>query len=188
MAGTGTNPTIKRIQEEAERIYNTPVQPTTTTTSGQLGETAGGKYLTGGEGFNAALDAATNKIIPEVESRFARGGRLSSGLARTAETSAIGDAYSNLYNQERDRQTKAQEYLDEQERIRQQYNSPEERLKRFYDIVSKFDLPGEKTIGSRVSGSLGGGLTGGLGGFTGSGGNPIVAALGAILGGIGGAL
>lgn len=74
---------------------------------GETSKTLSGDYLYGGEGFNKALDAAKNRIIPDVESRFARGGRLNSGLARTAEASAIGDAFAGLYGQERDRMQRA---------------------------------------------------------------------------------
>lgn len=70
-------------------------------------DTLSGKYGVGGEGFNAAFEAAKNKIIPGVESRFASGGRLHSGLARTAETGSLSDAYASLYNEERKRQQEA---------------------------------------------------------------------------------
>lgn len=69
----------------------------------EVGKTISGDYLYGGKGFDAALEAAKNKIIPGVESRFAQAGRFNSGLARTAEAGAIGDAFAGLYNNERDR-------------------------------------------------------------------------------------
>jgi len=72
-----------------------------------LNATLRGDYLTGGEGFNKALDAAKNKIIPEVQSGFASRGRSGSGLAGTAEAGAIGDSFSKLYEQERQNQLKA---------------------------------------------------------------------------------
>lgn len=73
----------------------------------ETSKTLSGDYLTGGKGFDAALQAATNKIIPGIESKFSAGGRLNSGLARTAETSAIGDAFAGLYGNERDRMQRA---------------------------------------------------------------------------------
>lgn len=74
---------------------------------GMLSDTLAGKYLTGGEGFNSALEAAKHQIIPEVQSQFESRGRAGSGLARTAEASGIGDAFSKLYEQERQNQIRA---------------------------------------------------------------------------------
>lgn len=72
-----------------------------------IDKTLRGDYLTGGAGFNAALDAAKNKIIPEVQSTFASRGRTGSGLAQTAEASGIGDAFAKLYEDERQNQLRA---------------------------------------------------------------------------------
>lgn len=72
-----------------------------------LGDTISGKYLYGGEGFNAALDAAKNKILPEITSQFSKYGRSGGGLEKTAEVQALGDAFAGLYDKERDRQLKA---------------------------------------------------------------------------------
>jgi len=76
-----------------------------------LNQTARGDYLTGGTGFDAALQAATNKILPQVGSAFGGAGRLHSGLAQTAASGAIGDAFANLYGQERANQLSAQNML-----------------------------------------------------------------------------
>lgn len=78
--------------------------------TGYLRDELQGKYLYGGAGFDAAYNAASNKIIPQVQSEFARYGRGGSGLASTAETSALGDSFAGLYNQERDRQQNALQY------------------------------------------------------------------------------
>ena len=74
---------------------------------GLLSKTIAGDYLYGGQGFDAALNAARNKIIPDVESQFARQGRSGSGLARAAEAGQIGDSFAGLYNDERTRQQAA---------------------------------------------------------------------------------
>lgn len=66
-----------------------------------------GDFLTGGPGFDAAYQAAANRIIPQVSSTFGRAGRTGSGLAQTAQTQALGDAFANLYGQERGRQLTA---------------------------------------------------------------------------------
>lgn len=66
--------------------------------------TLGGDYLYGGDGFNAAVDAATRRITPQVQSAFSRGGRLNSGLAQGELAGRIGDSFAGLYNQERARQ------------------------------------------------------------------------------------
>lgn len=63
--------------------------------------TTRGSYLYGGEGFNQAVDAATRKILPQVDSAFESSGRFNSGLAKTAQTQAIADAFASQYGQER---------------------------------------------------------------------------------------
>lgn len=69
--------------------------------------TVGGDYLYGGAGFNAALDAANARVIPQVQSMFSRAGRSGSGLAQTAMADAISNNFAGLYNQERGRQQQA---------------------------------------------------------------------------------
>lgn len=66
-----------------------------------------GDFLAGGPGFEAAYQSAANRIIPQVSSTFGRAGRTGSGLAQTAQTQALGDAFANLYGQERGRQLTA---------------------------------------------------------------------------------
>lgn len=68
------------------------------------GDTMGGSYLYGGQGFDRAFQAASNRILPQIDSRFALSGRTGSGLAQTAQTQALGDAFAGLYNEERGRQ------------------------------------------------------------------------------------
>ena len=72
-----------------------------------LEKTIRGDYLTGGEGFNKAIDAAKSSIIPSVDSNFASRGRSGSGLAAEAKTSAIGDAFAKQYETERGHQLEA---------------------------------------------------------------------------------
>jgi hypothetical protein len=81
--------------------------PNVNAASNQLQQTLNGNYLTGGAGFNSAFDAAKRQILPQVDSQFASAGRTGSGLAQTAETQALGDSFSGLYNQERNRQMSA---------------------------------------------------------------------------------
>jgi hypothetical protein len=71
--------------------------------------TTRGDYLYGGQGFNAAFDAAARKINPMMDSAFARSGRApgTSGLADVAKTQALGDSFANLYGDERQRQQQA---------------------------------------------------------------------------------
>jgi hypothetical protein len=70
-------------------------------------DTLNGNYLYGGQGFNAAVDAATRKILPQVNSSFERAGRTGSGLAAQAQTQAIADAFAGQYGQERNNQLQA---------------------------------------------------------------------------------
>lgn len=72
-----------------------------------IGDTLGGKYLYGGDAFNAALDASRRSIMPTVDSAYAKAGRYGSGLAQTAQTQVLGDAFANQYGQERNNQMQA---------------------------------------------------------------------------------
>jgi hypothetical protein len=73
----------------------------------QLSATMRGDYLAGGPGFDAAVDAATRRILPGVDSQFAMGGRYGSGLAKEAQTRAISDVMAERYDQERTNQMRA---------------------------------------------------------------------------------
>lgn len=66
-----------------------------------------GSHMYGGDGFNAALQAATNKILPQVSSSFEGSGRLNSGLADVAKSQAIGDSFASLYGQNQQNQLAA---------------------------------------------------------------------------------
>jgi|TARA_B100000925_G_scaffold287582_1_gene267113 hypothetical protein len=90
-----------------------------------LERTAQGDFLYGGEGFNAALDAATRAAMPGINSRFALGGgsgAVDGGLAQTARTQAVADAFARQYGQERANQLAAGNQLlsDQNRRTSQQ--------------------------------------------------------------------
>ncbi len=70
----------------------------------QLTSTLKGDYLYGGQGFNAAVDAATRKALPVVQSAFEKSGRTGSGLAQAAVAEAIASPFAELYGQERQNQ------------------------------------------------------------------------------------
>jgi hypothetical protein len=86
-------------------IYNNPYQ--SNINQNLITPTINGSYLHGGDGFNAAYNAASNKIIPQVQSQFEQAGRTNSGLAQTAETQALADAFASQYGQERQNQLAA---------------------------------------------------------------------------------
>ncbi len=69
--------------------------------------TLNGDFLSGGQGFNDALTAASNRIIPQVQSMFSNAGAGNSGLAQVAQAQALGDSFAGLYNNERNRQQSA---------------------------------------------------------------------------------
>ena len=69
--------------------------------------TVQGDYLFGGPGFNAAYQAAANKIIPQVQSHFASTGRSRGGLAQQALGQSLADAFASQYGQERQLQQQA---------------------------------------------------------------------------------
>lgn len=75
----------------------------------QLEATARGDFLYGGDGFNAALEAAKNKILPQVRSIFGRSGA-GGGTGTLAEESFgrnLTDAFASQYGAERGRQDSA---------------------------------------------------------------------------------
>lgn len=86
---------------EQRALAGSPVQKSA---NQELINTLNGNYLTGGAGFNAALDAARNRILPDIQSRYNKGGRYGSGLAREAEAKALADSFSSQYDSERQRQ------------------------------------------------------------------------------------
>lgn len=73
----------------------------------QLTDTLNGNYLYGGEGFNAALDAAKRRILPQIDSQFAQGGRYGSGAHKAALTQTLGDSFASQYGQERENQLRS---------------------------------------------------------------------------------
>jgi len=95
---------------EQRALAGSPVQRAS---NQQLMNTLSGDYLHGGQGFNAAYQAAANEIIPGVESRFNAGGRFGSGLARQAETKALADAFASQYGNERQNQLRAMLFAPE---------------------------------------------------------------------------
>ena len=73
----------------------------------QMRDVVEGKYLFGGEGFNAAVDAAYRAGMPGVLSAFGGGGRSDGGLAKVALARAFSDPFAMQYGQERERQDRA---------------------------------------------------------------------------------
>lgn len=78
-----------------------------------LTSTAQGDFLYGGEGFNAAIDAAMRKIQPQLISTFgaAGPGGATGGLSRAAIGQATADAFANQYGAERRNQMSAADRL-----------------------------------------------------------------------------
>lgn len=77
------------------------------TAYGALSDTAAGKFLYGGEAFQAAVDAASRAGQARVLSTFGRSGRGDSGLARTAIARNTTDAFASQYGEERAKQLAA---------------------------------------------------------------------------------
>lgn len=157
--------------------------------------TVRGDYLYGGPGFDAAYQAASNRIIPQVNSAFARSGRTGSGLAQTAMTGALGDAFASQYGQERANQMQAaamspalanQDYFDIgmlQDVGAQRQAFPWQQLQNYSSIVNpQAAMGGTQTsplYQNRAAGALGGGLA-----AYGAGLGPWGALGGAVLGGL----
>lgn len=77
----------------------------------EMRRTAEGHYLYGGEGFNAAVDAAYRAGMPGVLSAFGAGGRSDGGLAKVALARAFSDPFAMQYGNERGRQLQAASQL-----------------------------------------------------------------------------
>lgn len=77
-----------------------------------LSSTAGGDFLFGGDGFNAAVEAAVNAATPNIASAFGstRGG-LSGALAKQAVGDTAVDAFARQFANERSNQLGAAETL-----------------------------------------------------------------------------
>ena len=69
--------------------------------------TLNGDYLSGGAGFDAAQQAAANRIIPQVTSAFNSAGRMGGGAGPSELTRQLGDSFAGLYDNERQRQMSA---------------------------------------------------------------------------------
>lgn len=111
--------TNKALEMQYNRALNG--SPTHNASVDQLMSTLRGDYLYGGEGFNKAVDAASRKILPQIDSTFERAGRTGSGLAQIAKAQAISDAFAGQYGQERQNQLRSmlfapqvanQDYID----------------------------------------------------------------------------
>lgn len=74
-------------------------------------DTAQGDFLFGGEGFDAAVNAATRAAQPGILSSFGRAGRGVSGLGQAAVGQAATDAFASQFGQERGRQLAAAQAL-----------------------------------------------------------------------------
>lgn len=73
-----------------------------------LQQTAGGDFLHGGAGFDAAVQAAVNSATPHIASAFGgTAGGLSGGLARQAVGDTAIDAFASQFGQERKNQLNA---------------------------------------------------------------------------------
>lgn len=183
--------------------------PLQSAANSQLTGTLNGDYLHGGGGFNAAVDAATRKAMPQVNSQFESAGRLNSGLAKTAQTQAVADAFASQYGDERQNQQRAmlfapqmmqQDYSDYQQLAnvgaaregmsqsqlaedvnRYNYNqqSPGLQLQNFMGTIQG-DFGGTNTSTSPLYRNQGAGMLGGA-----LGGASMASSLGATMGGVG---
>jgi hypothetical protein len=77
-------------------------------------KTANGDYLYGGQGFNAAVDAAIRRATPQVNSQFALSGQTGrTGLADAAIAQQGLDAFASQYANERQLQEAAKNNLSQ---------------------------------------------------------------------------
>lgn len=80
---------------------------TTQAATGYLNNVLNGNYLYGGQGFNAALNAANQQIQPMIGSLFEGHGRYGSGAQGAQTAQQLGDVFAGMYGQERANQQQA---------------------------------------------------------------------------------
>jgi len=118
--------TVVPFSPETETALNLTTQralmgsPLQAAANNQLTGTLNGDYLYGGAGFNAAVDAATRKAMPQINSQFERAGAFNSGLADVAKTQAVADAFASQYGDERANQQRAMLFAPQM--MQQDYN------------------------------------------------------------------
>lgn len=128
-----------------------------------LQATAGGEFLTGGAGFESALAAATRQAQRSAASAFGgSAGGLGSGLSRTAVGTGVGDAFSGLFNAERNRQLGAAGQLTAAQQAQQQRALQSSGLlgqfgqnERSNQLNAAGQLPGIGLAGSNILGTIG---------------------------------
>jgi len=99
------------LEMQTQRALNgSPIQQAA---NQQLVSTMNGEYLYGGDGFNAAVDAATRRALPQINSTFEMAGRSNSGLADVAKTQAIADSFAGQYAGERQNQMRSMLFAPE---------------------------------------------------------------------------
>lgn len=181
--GTGAAPssvipfspeTQQALQQQTQMAQSSP-------TAGLLDATMRGDYLYGGPGFNAAYQAAANKVIPQVNSAFSGAGRSGSGLAQTSMAQGLGDIFAGQYGQERGRQMQALQlapsvrYSDvdrlaavgeQREGLQREYAmEPWQRLGQFGSLIQGnyggTSTTSQPTYRNRAAGALGGATAGG---------------------------
>lgn len=175
--------------------YGNRASPTEAAAGNQLQSTLRGDYLYGGKGFDRAFEAASNRIMPQVQSYYSGAGRLDSGLARTAQTQALGDAFASQYGDERklqgvaasmapSMQSMEMSRLPLQRQIGDAYQAQDQALQN--ERVARFNYPRQEEM-DRVGwySNILSGIPGGLGTSTmsqsGGGSSPLAGALGGSL-------
>lgn len=101
------DPFQKAGQREMWNLARNPLGGVAPWSVGEAQRTLAGDYLYGGEGFNAALEAATAQITPQISGQFARSGTYGGGLHQASQAREIGRAFAGLYGDERQRQMQA---------------------------------------------------------------------------------
>lgn len=92
------------IQSQANLAQN---PQTTQAATDYYNNVLNGNYLTGGQGFNQALNAANAQIQPIISSQFEGAGRYGSGAQGAQTATQLGNVFAGLYGQERTNQQQA---------------------------------------------------------------------------------
>lgn len=156
-----------------------------------LGQTARGDFLFGGQGFNEAVQAAQNQVLPQITSAFESRGRAGSGLAAQAAARALGGVFANTFEQERGRQLAAAQALPRLQAqqfagLGQLANLGQLPALQAQQLISGAGALGQTTTKATPRSPFAGALGGGILAGEASGGNPLAIAGGAGAGFLGG--
>lgn len=97
---------ISLAAQTGRAVLGNPLNPAS---QQHIGDTLSGNYFAGGAGFDAAKDAVTSSVIPDVDSQFGAGGRFGGALQSEAIGRGVSRGLAPYLDAERNRMMQASE-------------------------------------------------------------------------------